>query len=400
MKNQGGQPSQPGEAELPALWTRNYVLIVVINGLLFVGFQFYPAALPPYVKSLGASDSTLGWLMAVSTLATLMTRPLAGVLLDRLGRRGVFLSGLALVTAASAAMYFFPVVGLILLLRFMHGLGWGVATTSSSTVAADYIPKARFGEGMGYFSLAAGMAMAVSPAIALSLQAGPMFILATAFMAGSTLLAFFLQYRPVAPQSGAPVSRNPYEKAAINPAVVMFLVNTAYGAVVTFLALYASQRGIANIGPYFTVYAIVMMITRPNIGKLVDRKGQKAALFPGLAFLVAAMLLLSQSTGLSMFLASAVLYGIGQGAVHTSAQTLAILNAPKNRVGAANATFSTGFDAGIGFGAVLAGFLAGLFDYSGMFLCLAACPILALLFFSLSAEGREGEKGGRVKEEE
>lgn len=35
-----------------------------------------------------------------------MTRPLAGVLLDRLGRRGVFLSGLALVTVASAAMYF------------------------------------------------------------------------------------------------------------------------------------------------------------------------------------------------------------------------------------------------------------------------------------------------------
>ena len=55
--------------------------------------------------------------------------------------------------------------------------------------------------------------------------------------------------------------------------------------------------------------------------------------------LMAAMLLLSQSTSLPMFLASAVLYGIGQGAVHTSAQTLAILNAPKNRVGAANATF-------------------------------------------------------------
>ena len=142
-----------------------------------------------------------------------MTRPLAGVLLDRLGRRGVFLSGLALVTVASAAMYFFPLVGMILLLRFIHGLGWGVATTASSTVAADYIPKARFGEGMGYFSLAASMAMAISPAIALSLRAGPMFILATAFMVGSTLLALFLQYRPVAPPSGGPTSRNPYENA-------------------------------------------------------------------------------------------------------------------------------------------------------------------------------------------
>jgi MFS family permease len=106
MQNRDDPSGPPDEADQPALWTRNYVLIVVINGLLFLGFQFYPAALPPYVKSLGASDSTLGWLIAISTIATLMTRPLAGVLLDRLGRRGVFLSGLALVTVASAAMYF------------------------------------------------------------------------------------------------------------------------------------------------------------------------------------------------------------------------------------------------------------------------------------------------------
>lgn len=365
----------------PPLWTKNFVLITVINGLLFLGFQFYPSALPPYVKSLGGSDSVLGWLTAAATISALITRPLAGVLLDRLGRRGVFLSGLILMTVISASMYFFPIVGMVITLRFMHGLGWGVASTSTSTIAADFIPKTRFGEGMGYFSLSASLAMAISPAIALSLNPGPMFIMATLFMGGSIILAFLLHYKPVGENPEKKMSRNPYEKAAITPALVMSLVTISYGAVVTFLAVYAAERGIENIGPYFTVYAITMILTRPSIGKLVDRKGQKTALLPGLFFLMAALALLSQSSTMPMFLASAVLYGIGQGAAHTSSQTLAVLNSPENRVGAANATFSTGFDAGIGIGAVLAGLLAEVSGYSGMFLCLTACPVLATVVF-------------------
>jgi MFS family permease len=370
------------------LWTRNYVLIIAINWLLFLGFQFYPSALPPYVKSLGADDAILGWITGISTISTMLTRPLAGVLLDKLGRRGVLLSGLALMSVVSASMYFFPLVGMILVLRFIHGLGWGVASTATPTIAADYIPKARLGEGMGYFSLSASFAMAVSPAIALSMRPGPMFILATSFMAASFILAQFLRYKSVVPPSAGKSFSFPYEKAALNPAIVMLLVNMSYGAVITFLAVYAAQRGIGNIGPYFTVYAIVMMLTRPYIGKLVDRKGQKATLLPGLGFLLAAQVMLSQSTNMTMFLLSAALYGIGQGAVHSSAQTLAILNSPENRVGAANATFSTGFDAGIGGGAVLSSLLAVMFGYSAMFLCLTLCPVLAAAVFLLNARGR------------
>jgi MFS family permease len=214
-----------------------------------------------------------------------------------------------------------------------------------------------------------------------------MFLLATCCMAASAFLALFLRYKPIEPDPGGKILRSPYERAAVEPAVVIFLVTTSYGAVLTFLAIYAARHGIGNIGPYFTVYAIVLMLTRPNIGKIVDRKGQKAALLPGLVFLTAALALLSQSTNMAMFLGSAVLYGIGQGAAHTSSQTLAILNSPGNRVGAAAATYSTGFDAGIGFGAMLSGFLAGMFGYSGMFLCLAICPVLAMLMF-LSGSGR------------
>lgn len=373
----------------PPLWSRDFILITTINLFLFLGFQAYPSALPPYVKSLGASDSMLGWLTGTATIATLLTRPLAGVFLDKVGRRGVFLSGLVMVTAVSGAMYFFPVVAIVLLLRFVHGLGWGVASTASSTIAADYIPKVRFGEGMGFFSLAASVGMAVSPAIALSLSPGNMFAIATTFMGTATLLALFLNYKPVEKSQGGGF-KNPYEKAAVLPALVIFMVATAFGAVITFLAVYAAEQGINNIGPFFTVYATVMIVTRPSTGKIVDRHGFKLVIPLGLATQVVSLVLLSQADNMCMFLVSAVFYGLGQGTVFTGTQALAILSAPSGRVGAATATFFTGFDAGVGVGAVAAGIMAGFMGYSGMYLCLAACPLIGFIIFLASMRAVPG----------
>lgn len=34
------------------LFTRNYLLMILTNGFLFFGFQFYPSGLPPFLKSL------------------------------------------------------------------------------------------------------------------------------------------------------------------------------------------------------------------------------------------------------------------------------------------------------------------------------------------------------------
>jgi MFS family permease len=46
-----------------------------------------------------------------------------------------------------------------------------------------------------------------------------------------------------------------------------------YGAVVSFLALYAQTMNVTNVGPFFTMYAITLMITRPLFGRIADKKG-------------------------------------------------------------------------------------------------------------------------------
>ncbi len=364
------------------LWTRDFVLISITNFLLCCGFQMFPSALPPYVKSLGASDSIMGWMMGSLTIATLLVRPFTGNFLDKFGRRGGFMGGLLLMIAATAAMYFFPVVGIIIFIRVLQGFGWGIASTACNTIASDYIPKSRFGEGIGFFSLSISLAIALAPLVALSVTPGAMILSATALTAAALLLALTLRYPPIKPPAAHDGKRpSLYEKASILPSAIMFMVTSTYGAVLTFIAIYADSRGIGNIGMFFTFSALSMLLARLFMGLIVDRYGYGVAIIPGLVALVLALVLLACAHSLPAFLCSALLYGLGQGSVHSSTQTMAVTRAPAHRVGAANATFYTGFDAGIGFGAIVSGFLSIKFGYGNMFIILSVLPLSGVFLY-------------------
>ncbi len=366
-------------------WTRNFVLITLVNFFMFFAFQLFPSALPPYLKSLGAPDSILGLLQGVITIATLLVRPFAGLALDRYGRKGLFIAGLIGMMLSTAAYRFFPVVAIIFVIRFTHGMVWGLSNTACSTVASDSIEKERFAEGMGYFSLASSIAMAIAPAIALSLGMKKNVLLALVFLIVSLLLALLIKYQKVPNKQGLVKKKvAPYATESILPSSIMFLIMITYGSIMTFLALYGAEKSIKGVGLFFTVYAVSMLITRPYLGRLVDRKGFGAGIWPGVILIPIALLILSVSSSLLAFLVCAVFYGIGIGAAQSSLQTMAIVKVPKDRTGAANATFFTGFDGGIGVGAVLAGFISAITGHSGMFAFMAVFPILAgVLYYVL-----------------
>lgn len=364
------------------LWTANFIFITLINFFMFFAFQLFPSALPPYLKSLGASDRVLGWLQGILTIATLLARPFAGIALDRYGRKGIFFIGLICMILSTAAYLFFPVVGIILMIRFTHGLGWGIANTACGTVASDNIQKIRFAEGMGYFSLASSMAMAIAPAAALALGMHNNIRLALALLALSFVILTIMKVQMPSKALTADNGKNtPYAKESVLPSVIMLLITITWGAVVTFLALYGKEKSIANVGLFFTVYAVSMLSTRPFLGKLIDHKGYGAGIWPGIVLIPAALLLLSVSSNLTLFLVSAVFYGIGIGAVQSSLQTMAIVNVPSNRTGAGNATFFTGFDGGIGIGAVLAGLLSSAMGYGRMFAFMSIFPVLGGILY-------------------
>lgn len=380
----------------PKIWTKDFIGITIINLLIFMGFQMLLPTLPLYVKSLGGADSVIGWIIGLTTISALIIRPLSGVAVDKWGRKVILLVGIGLIIAVTLSYWWFPYVGVILAIRFLHGFGWGAAGTASNTVATDVIPKERFGESMGFFSLSSGLAMALAPGLGLALFAGGnasnLMFTSAGFGAIAFCLALFFRYRAVDRQQAAKKKAAIFERSSMRPAIVIFFVSAAYGSIVSFLSIYALENGIANIGLFFLVYAAAMLVTRPIFGRLVDRLGFNATMYPGLILLVIAMAILSQASTMLIFLFVALLYGIGFGAVQSSLQTLAVIYAPKDRLGAANATFFTGFDGGIGFGSIVAGIVSSALGYDWMYLTFAFFPILAgLLFFFTSGKTKKAE---------
>lgn len=360
-----------------ALWTKNFIILLMINLLIFFSFQLYSPSLPPYLKSLGVEESILGWYTALSMFAALLVRPFVGALLDCYGRKHIFLFGLCMVFSICTLMYFFPFALALLFLRIVQGVGWGIISTSAATIVADNIPRKRFGEGIGFFSLSSSLALATAPAIALTLPIDVLFRLAAFFMLITIILALILKYNRVSDSVECKNLRFSFEKSALLPTVIIFFANICYGAVVTFLVIYAQHRGIENISTYYLVYAVTLMVTRPNIGKLVDKKLYVQVMALGILCMVLAFCTISFAANIWILDLGAFFYGIGQGAVLTTSQTLSVINAPEHRIGMASATFAMGFDIGIGAGAIFSGLLVKFLGYSGMFLSLLLAPLIA-----------------------
>lgn len=227
MKVDPNQIVKPTEKPV-RLFTRNFVLITIINFATFASNQMFNAALPPYLQGLGTPATLLGFFTAVATIVTLVFRPFIGLWLDRTGRRLIFMIGLAGLLLVSIGYGLTPMIAVIFAIRALHGLVWAAGSTAISTIATDNIPKKRFGEGVAYFGLANSLAIAVAPAIALSLAFSNMILVSYFLLASALILAFFMRdndQRHLPTERAAvakPVRKGDLmEKTAVLPALII-----------------------------------------------------------------------------------------------------------------------------------------------------------------------------------
>jgi len=370
---------QQASKQTEQLWTRDFVMITLISLFTFIGFQMLLPTLPVYAKHLSGSDTAAGLVVGIFTFSAVLIRPFTGHFLDVYGRKGIFLMGLLLFAASVLAYIWAPSLLILLAFRFVHGFGWGLSSTASSTVATDIIPKSRLGEGMGYYGLAGTLSMALAPALGLYIinrfNFTLLFLLSAAMVAVAIVLALTINYQKAA---ATRPGFNIIEKAALRPTIVIFFITMTYGAVVAFLALYAAQQGISNIGSFFTIYALTLALARPICGRFADRIGFDYVILPGILLVTVAMFLLYLADSIHWFWLVAIFYGAGFGAAQPALQALAMVSVPPQRRGLANGTFFTGFDLGIGLSSIMWGAVAEVTGYSVMYL-LATLPALAAL---------------------
>jgi MFS family permease len=370
------------------LYTKNFVLLCIANLLMGTGFYFLIPTLPVFIVDvLDAGPGKVGYILAVYTLSALIIRPLTGYALDSIGRKWIYL--LAFFTfAAMLGLYTLAYTFVWLMaLRFMHGFTWGAATTSSSTIVVDVVPASRRGEGIGIYGLSFTLAMAIGPVIALNIMGqgnyDRMFLSSMAIAFAGFLLVMlvkFPNYEKPPGKAGFTLSQV-IELRTLPMALIQLLFGLTYGGLMSFITLYAKAYEVGQAGVFFTVFAIGIAASRLVSGKIFDRKGPKALMMTGLLAGAGGFLLLGLANNFTGFMLAAILVGICMGVVMPTLQTMTNNVVEPQRRGAANATFITAFDIGIGGGSMLLGLLAEFTSLKSMYLVSAGILILSVSLF-------------------
>lgn len=373
-----------------SIWNRNFILNLTVTFLLFLSMYVLLPTLPIYARTLGGNETIAGTVVGLFTFSSVLVRPLFGNLLDRQGRKLILIIGIIISIAAVLAHNLAFNLVVLLALRVIHGVGWGASTTATITIASDLIPAEKRNEGMGFYGIASIIGMAIGPALGLSLMNYSLtllLIVSTILAALGLVVSIFINYEKsqnkTVRKSAKPARAVILEKTAIPPALVLLCITLTYGGIVSFIPLYAGARGVQNIGLFFTVYAIVLLISRPIIGRMADRYGGRKFVAPGILLIAAALVVLIKADSLPLFLLSGIIYGIGFATVQPILNAVVVSLAPLERRGAANATFTTAMDLGIGIGSILLGFIVQQSGYESMYGISAIFAVLGIVVYYL-----------------
>lgn len=372
------------------IWTRAFISLFTTNFSIFIIFYGLVSALPLYATDvLSRSDKDAGLLMTIFLISAIIVRPFSGKILDLIGKRKALWITLFLYLICTALYYFTEPFEALLVLRLVQGIFFSIATTASGSLAADNVPAARRGAGLGYFVMSTNLAVVVGPFVALTIiqffSYDSMFLTLTALLIVGSLTALMIpaDKKLTIPPTKTKLTWNDlFEKKALPIALNASIVAFSYASVLSYLSIYSQQKGVLHLtSSFFAIFAIVMLVTRPFTGKIFDEKGPKYIIIPGLISFFIGLVLLAVMNSPFLYLLSGAFIGLGYGAIVPSLQTLAIQSTKYERSGYATATFFTLFDTGLAIGSFILGIIATKLGYQNLYLLSSVIVIVALILF-------------------
>ncbi|WP_257985764.1 MFS transporter [Bacillus sp. M6-12] len=368
------------------MWTKNFIIICAANFFLFLAYYYLLVTIPSAaMESMGTSGMVAGLFTTVFLIAAIVTRPFMGAWVNRAGKRPMYILSMIVYFLASCMYSFCESEGSLLFVRFIHGIGFGMATTITGAIVADILPYARKGEGMGYFAVSTNLAMVAGPFLGLTINGEWGIQMMFWFSALFSLCALLTGWLTKVPADTEKETRSHqkkhsvFERAAVPIALTGAFFAIAYSAILSFIAVFATERGLAAESSYFfVVYAVGLLVTRPFTGRWFDKYGANFIVFPAIVLYALGMYVLSITSGAMVFFMAAAMIGIGWGTLFPSFQTLALYSTSPGRRPLANATFFSVFDLGIGVGSFLIGSIAGHISLGGLYLYCAIYVVLGI----------------------
>lgn len=383
------------EQQTQKLWTKDFIFVSIINFTVTLIFFLLMVTIAGFaVDEFGASTSTAGLVSSIFIIGTLFGRLGGGRIIGEWGSKKTLFYGL-LAFLLTTLLYFVAFnLPLLMVTRLLQGTALGLASTATGTIVAQILTPERRGEGIGYYSLSAILATAIGPFIGILLTQNienySVIFSVNAVLAIGCFFMYFVVSAPNTmrkPSSGTTVQKGFVlskfiEMRAVPISMVALVIGFAYSGVMSFMTFYAKEIDLVTAGTYFfIVYAIVVLLTRPFTGKLLDMRGANIVVYPCLVIFAIGMYLFSSTTTTFVFVVAAAMIGIGYGNFNSVAQAVAVKVTPNERLGLATSTYFILYDLGLGVGPYVLGLFVPDFGYRAIFFAMSLVIVVSIALY-------------------
>jgi len=389
------------------LWTKDFVIVSVVNFFLYFTFYLLVATITVYAtEQFHAAPSEAGLASGIFVLGALISRLFSGRSIERVGRKKLLYIGFIFLFFTTLFYFFVHSLWFLFINRFLHGAAFGIATTATGTIVANIIPDERRGEGTGYYALSTTLAAAFGPFLGMFVHhhAGfaVNFVLCALLLSVSFLASIFL-YVPKAELSAEELKQMKeftfgsfFEQNALPIAAISAVIGLAYSSILSFLNSYAMERHFVDAASFFfVVYAFTVLASRPFTGRWFDEKGENFVMYPAFILFAVGLVILSLVHQGYLLLIAGIFVGLGYGTYMSSAQAIAIKVSPSHRMGLATSTFFIFVDLGVGVGPFLLGFIIPSAGYNGLYELMGAV-VFACIFLYYALHGKKTMRAKKV----
>jgi len=369
------------------IFTKSFFLIFI--ALLFTALVMYAlmSTVTEYATSMGTTATIAGLVSGIYIFGGLCSRIYSGNALSRIGWKKTALIFMSIHFIACLMYFAVSSVEMLLIVRFIHGIGFGASANAIVTIASEILPKSRFGEAFGYFMLGTTIAVGLGPYIGGVLydnfQSMGCFMAASLFSA--IALASMLLIRVDEPDHNVSTDdtsglEKVFEYKAIPVSLFTALTSLGYVSILSFYRLYAAEVNLtAAFSWFFIIYSVILIVSRPIAGKIQDRGGDLIICVVGIIAQAIGLFLIAVAPSTLTVMVCAVCAALGFGTLNSACTTIVTRNASIERRPYAISTFFIFCDGTMGFGpALLGSFVSSASGYAPVYLISSVITLIAL----------------------
>ena len=390
---------------------------LIFGALLFSALVMYAlmSTVTEYATSMGTSATIAGLVSGIYIFGGLCSRIYSANALERRDWKKLAIIFLSIHFLACIFYFFANNISLLLIVRFIHGLGFGASANAIVTIASAILPKKRFGEAFGYFMLGTTIAVGLGPYISGFFYDNwgsfGSFSLATAFAFLGLLCILLLDISKYEIKHNSEIENSMdrdktpnnaileekgrirgvidkiFEGPAIPVSLFTGLTSLGYVSILSFYRLYAVEVDLVGaFSLFFIIYSIVLVASRPIAGRIQDNYGDKIVCFTGIiAQAIGLFLIAWMPSAITVFIC-AVCAALGFGTLNSACTAIVTRDTSANRRPYAISTFFIFCDGTMGFGpALLGSFVSAASGYAPVYFISSFITLLALpiAFFAL-----------------